>query len=335
MRTNLLDRAIMIITGLLLLALSGPGMAGVYKCVDAKQRTFYQDKPCQEMTAARLPNSLSKIAGEEESRAFFWKASNDKGTLYLLGSLHFGAPSLFPLPQLVNNAFNHADVLVVEADINNQAGKDMALSMAGKGRYADNSKLEDHIKKVTWNKTVELANQLGLDEESLHPLKPWLAALALTAQSLVKEGFNPELGIDKTLLQQAQGKKPVMELESVEDQINLFDQFSDQEQEQVLLFTLQELTHGRELHQSIVNAWKKGDAEAMDLIVRQSFDSSQLGAHLMKVFLLDRNERMANSLQNMANDGRTYFAVIGAGHLGGEKGILKLLEQKGFTITQP
>ena len=73
----------------------------------------------------------------------------------------------------------------------------------------------------------------------------------------------------------------------------------------------------------------------MDLIVRQSFDPGQIGSKLYKTFLIDRNERMANRLVDLANDGRTYFVVIGADHLGGEKGILKLLGQKGFTVTQP
>jgi uncharacterized protein YbaP (TraB family) len=157
----------------------------------------------------------------------------------------------------------------------------------------------------------------------------------LTALAYHQEGYNADWDIDKSIIRQAQGKKTVMELENLQDQINLLDQFSDQDQEQILLHALQESSRGHEYHQGIVDAWKRGDAEAMDLIVRQSFDPGQSGSKLFQALILDRNERMANKLMDLANDGRIYFVVVGAGHLGGAKGIIKLLEQKGFAITQP
>ena len=320
---------------LLTLSISFPVVADLYKCVDIKNRTFYQDMPCQDMTLEKLPFNLTKTPGEGDERAFFWKATNGKGVLYLLGSLHFGAQSLYPLPQMVNDAFNRSDVLVVEVDINNLSTKELAGGLSGKGRYADKGRLEDHIKRITWNKTVELANKLELNDELLSPVKPWLAALMLNAQALKREGYNAEQGIDNFYTQQAQGKKPVMQLESEDDQINLMDQLSDLEQEQILINTLQELNRSPENHKGIIDAWKKGDAEAMDLIVRQNVDTGKLGSKLFNIFFVDRNERMANRLMDLSNDGRSYFVVVGSGHLCGEKGILKLLEQKGFAVTQP
>jgi uncharacterized protein YbaP (TraB family) len=323
------------VTGLLALAFVHPAVGGLYKCVDSQNRTYYQDMPCQEMKAERLSGSLATIAGKEEMGDFFWKATKGKDTLYLLGSLNFGAKALFPLPERVTDAFDGSDVVVVEADINTLGIEEMANLLHDKGHYTDNGKLEDRIKPFTWKKTLELANKVGLDEQDLHTLKPWLAALRLTALAYKQEGYSAELGIDKSIIRQAQGKKTVMELENVQDQINSLDQLSDQDQEQVLLHALQESSHGRDYRQGIVDAWKRGDAEAMDLMVRQGFDPGQGGSKLFQALILDRNERMANKLADLANDGRAYFAVVGAGHLGGAKGIIKLLEQKGFAITQP
>jgi len=335
MRFSLFSLARITIVFLSILAISLPAVAGLYKCVDRQNRTYYQDKPCQEMISEKLPFTLAKTPSESDERAYFWKATSGKSVLFLLGSLHFGTQSLYPLPQMVNDAFNRSDVLVVEVDINNLSSKGMTDGWSGRGRYADKSKLEDHIKRITWNKTLELANRLELNDELLLPVKPWLAALMLNAQALKREGYNAEQGIDSFFTQQAQGKKTVMELESEGDQINLLDQLSDLEQEQMLLHTLHELNRSPENHKGIIEAWKKGDAEAMDLFVRQSFDNGQLGSKLFNIFFVERNERMANRLINLSSDGRTYFVVVGSGHLCGEKGILKLLEQKGFAITQP
>ena len=324
-----------VISGLLATAVAAPVWADLHKCVDKQNRTYYQDKPCQEMSSAKLSGSLSRMGAKEEAKAFFWKATDQKGTLYLLGSMHFGGQSPFTLPQMVNDAFKASDVLVVEADIETLSEKELANGLQGKGRYADNTKLEDHVKPITWKKTLELGNQLGINEEALLPLKPWLAALILTTKSLNKQGYTVETGVDKSLIAQAQGKKPVVELENTEAEIDLIDRFSDQEQEQMLLHALQKLSRGGENQKNGIDAWKDGDAEAMELVVRQSFDSGQLGSKLYKVFLPDRNERMANRLADLAKDGRTYFIIVGADHFGGQSGILKSLEDKGYDIAQP
>jgi uncharacterized protein YbaP (TraB family) len=165
------------VAGLLALACVHPAMGGLYKCVDRQSRTYYQDMPCQEMTAARLSGNLATMSGKEETGDFFWKATKGKDTLYLLGSLNFGAKSLFPLPERVTEALDGSDVVVVEADINTLDIEEMAALLHDKGHYTDNGKLEDRIKPFTWKKTLELANTLGLDEQELHAVNPGLLPL--------------------------------------------------------------------------------------------------------------------------------------------------------------
>jgi len=56
---------------------------------------------------------------------------------------------------------------------------------------------------------------------------------------------------------------------------------------------------------------------------------------LFKALFTDRNIAMANKIDELLVDGRTYFVVVGAAHLAGEQGILKLLETKSYKISQP
>ncbi len=325
----------LIFSGLLALAFLLPAEAAVYKCTDKTGRIYYQDKACQDLIAERLTGGLANIAGKEEKRAFFWKATGEKGTLYLLGSLHLGDQSLYPLPQMVTDAFAASDVVVVEADLLDDSKKELMDALKDRGRYTEKGNLEAHVKPVTWNKTVDMGKRLGFNEEMLRPLKPWLAALILHAESQKQAGYSPEFGVDHAFLKESQGKKPVLEMENLEEQANMFEALSDLEQEQLLLQTLRELGRAPDVYRDAIEAWKQGDAEAMDLVVRHAFDSGPIGERLFKSFYADRNERMANRLKEMAGDGRTYFVVVGAGHLGGESGMLKLLQDKGFKITQP
>jgi len=310
--------------------------AGVYKCTDAKNRVHYQDKPCQELTAAKLSTHLSQLGEASENHYFLWKAASEKGVVYLLGSLHFGTQDMYPLPEGIMDAFSAADVLVVEANVQNQGSSgEVARQLASKGVYVDGSSLEDHVKPATWRKLNELAKRLGVKDEVLRLQKPWLAALTLTGQALKQAGFREELGVEQAFIKEAGAKKPILEMESVEQQIKLFDEFSAQEQEQMLLQSIQDLARGPEIFKNIADAWRKGDAEAIDLITRQSFDSGPVAAKLFKVLFADRNIAMTNKIDELLADRRTYFVVIGAGHIAGEQGILKLLETRGYRITQP
>jgi len=332
---NKFDLAGFMVAGLLALAFLSPAEAGVYKCTDANKRTFYQDKPCQDLIATRLPDWLTSLAGREEEQAFLWKAVGDKGTLYLLGSLHYGTQSMYPLPQMVMDAFGASNVLVVEADLWNVGDKERNALLKGKGRYSDRDSLEAHVKPVTWLKVGEVGKKLGFHKEELGKFTPWLTAIVLTDESLKQAGYTPDLSVEQTFIRESQGKKPIMELEKVEDQVKTFEAFSSLEQEQLLLQSLNELARAPDIYKNTADAWKHGDAEAMDMLVRQSYDFGDASSKLFKMFYEDRNERMVNALKEMANDGRTYFVVVGAGHLGGERGMLRLLEGKGFKITQP
>lgn len=334
-KTHTFDLTRLIAVVLLVIACVPPAYAGLFKCTDEHNRIYYQDKPCQDLISTRLPSSLAGLAGKEEERAFLWKAASDKGTLYLLGALQYGTQSLYPLPQIVMDAFNNSSVVVVEANLDNFDEKERAAVLKGKGRYEDKTTLETHVKPVTWSKTVEMGKKLGINEEVLNQYTPWMAALLLTAESLKQAGYSADLGLIQTFTKESQGKKPVMELENVEEQIKTLDGLSNLEQEQLLLQTLQDLGRAPDIYRNKADAWKKGDVEAMDMLTRQSYDTGQTSEALFKTFYEDRNERMANRLQDLASDEKSYFVVVGAGYLGGDQGLLKLLQDKGFKVTQP
>lgn len=331
--TPLLRR--LIVPAVLACAFVAPAQGALYKCMNANNRVIYQDRPCQDMVSATLPERLAGLAGQESGHPFMWKAAADKSAIYLMGALHFGVQDMYPLPRSVMEAFNASQALVVEADIAGKNAEEEAKKLVDKGQYADKTGLEDHVKPATWRKLLSVAKSLNVAEEALRPLKPWLAMLALNAQAMKQWGFSDELGLDKSFLKEAGGRIPIMQMESAEGQAKLFEELSQQEQEQMLIQALNDLSNGKKTFDDILDAWKKGDAEAMDIVMRQSFDNGPVGAKLYKLLVTDRNAAMTEKLVELAKDGRTYFVVVGAGHLGGDAGMLKLLEGKGYTITQP
>jgi len=310
--------------------------AGIHKCLNEQNKVFYQDKPCQDLTTANLPSHLVQ-PGEPNRQQFLWKATSlsSKGEAYLLGSLHFGTKEMYPLPPKITDAFNVSDVLVVEADLQSAQANDAVKKALAEALYPEGVSLEENVKPGTWRKLLAVAQKLGIPEARLRQQKPWLAALTITIQSLAKSGFDPAMGIDKAFVKDAGAKKPILQLESAEAQLKLLQALNGLEQEQWLIQALLDADKGPALFQEVADAWQKGDAEAMDMIVRRSFDTSPTSVKLFQLFFSERNASMAKKIEEMTTDGRRYFFVIGAGHLGGEQGIVKLLEAKGFRVEQP
>ena len=191
------------------------------------------------------------------------------------------------------------------------------------------------MKPGTWTRLLAAAKRLDVAEATVRQLKPWMASLILTQRALDTAGVDADMGIDKAFVKDASTKKPIMQIETAARQLQLLQSLNDDEQEQWLLQTISEADKAGARYGELADAWKKGDADTMDWIVHRSFDNNPISINLYKRFFTDRNVAMADKINELLQEGRKYFFVIGAGHLGGEMGIIKLLEAKGFRIEQP
>ncbi|MGZ8247837.1 TraB/GumN family protein [Methylomagnum sp.] len=323
---------------LLLLSLSvapALGQAGVYKCLDANNKVFYQDKPCKELTSTGLPPALAKLAPAENRPMLLWKLTQPNRALYLMGSLNYGAADMYPLPESVMDAFTESKVLVVSKELD--AGTDPAAAggfLVAKGSYTDGSSLSNHIKPVTWQKTVELAKSLNLTEESINSLRPWMAALRLKNAALKQARLDDKLSVDKTFVKAGETLKPILELDPLEERIKHYEALTDAEQEQVLIRALYEADLKNEYFKSLVEAWKKGDADALAYSQRHSSDALPKSEKMLQDKNQAQSEAMAEKVAEMVADGRTYFVILDARRLVGEKGIVALLRAKGFQANQ-
>ncbi|MEW6002624.1 MAG: TraB/GumN family protein, partial [Nitrospirota bacterium] len=177
-----------------------------------------------------------------------WKVQSETATLYLLGSIHFLKKEYYPLNKEIEDAFSKADVLVVEANINDMGQIDI-LKFAESAFYPDNETLEKNVSRETFEYVQKASGRLGIPLELVNRQRPWLLALTLTSFELIKSGFDPDYGLDKYFLSKTRGKKKILELESLDYQINLLSSFSDKEQELFLLYTLKDLdVLGREVN---------------------------------------------------------------------------------------
>lgn len=308
--------------------------ADVYKCFDKKNKIFYQDRPCQDLTSAQLPPELSRSADSTNAAHFLWKASSVQGTIYVMGALPYGEKDMYPLPEVITEALSGSDVLIVGANIAALPEAELLSVAANQGTYPDNSGLSEHVKAATWEKVLKVSKMLGVAEETVRTQKPWMASLSLMRLAAKQAGYTPEFSVDKMVVKDAQMRKPIIQLDSVDEQAKLLDGLSEIEQEQILLQSLNEIERGDEYFKSMAEAWTNGDTSGVELAMRRRSDSLPAADKLIKVLLTDRTAAMAEKIADLAADGRTYFVVLEAGYLVGEHGFLKHLQSKGFKLSQ-
>ena len=269
----------------------------------------------------------------QDQKSFLWKVTSDDNTVYVLGSLHMMRPQDYPLNKCIEDAFNKSDVLSVEANINDTTQLDLE-NLLEKALYPENETLEDHVSRETYETIEKETGRLGLPLMLVQRQKPWFLALSLTSMELLNMGFNPSYGIDMHFLSQASGKKKIVELESIEYQFNLLSDFSDDEQEAFLLYSLEEIHILKQEMASIIDAWKRGDAKALESIMAESTSGNIDMSTVLEKLIYGRNRRMVDKIEGYLEKDKPYFVIVGAGHLVGKKGIINLLKERGYTVEQ-
>ncbi len=291
--------------------------------------------PVRFFCAVLLLASLTLAHGgsAESGRHFLWKVQSKTSTLYLLGSIHFLKQENYPLHAAIEQAFAQSSFLVVEADTSD-VGKLNTNRLLGKALYPENDSIRNHLTPETYELLVKETGKVGLSPEVAARQRPWFLALTLEALELVKLGFDPGYGIDSYFLSRAQGSKKVLELEGIEEQIDLLSGFAEKEQELFLLYTLKDLRILADEVTRLVNAWSTGDTSGMESIITRAVRQDRRLEPVFKKLLDDRNKRMASTIEGYLGRSGNYFVVIGAAHLIGDKGIVTLLKNKGYTVEQ-
>ena len=269
----------------------------------------------------------------QSQKSFLWKVQSRTSTVYVLGSVHFAKKDIYPLNQKIEDAFDQSDSLVVEANVNDINKIDIQKLME-QAVYPENDTLEKHVSSETLESLKKETGGLGIPFELLNRQKPWFVAMTLVSLETIKLGLDPHLGIDKYFLSKAEGKKKILELESMDYQVSLLSGFSDKEQELFLISTLKDLNiMGQEVNQ-LTQAWMSGDTKSMESILMRSILEDNRLSPIFEKLIFERNRRMVTKIEDFLRTKETYFVIVGAGHLVGNQGVVELLRGKGYPIKQ-
>jgi uncharacterized protein YbaP (TraB family) len=281
--------------------------------------------------AIALLASLPAAAGH----SFLWKATGKGGlggVVYLAGSVHMLSQDYYPLNAAVESAFKDSDLLVEEVDLNEMLAPASQMQTLMRGMLPAGQSLDKLLTPATLALVNKFTAGLGVAAQPLKLFKPWMLAIAIEGLELQKSGFDPNLGLDKHFFDLAQSQgKTVQGLETVEYQISRFDEMGMEQQDRFLGDTLKELDTEKASVSRLADAWKSGDAPAVEKIVLADLKSD---AAMYQRLLVDRNRNWLPTLEALFSRRGHAFVVVGAAHLVGPDGLLQMLKAKGYTVEQ-
>lgn len=255
-----------------------------------------------------------------------WKVTRPGGgTMYLGGSVHALRKSDYPLPVPYERAFDASSRLVFESDP--KAGSREVKELIRAGTYSKGDALKNHVDPRTYAYIRRFFGLVNVPETEFAKYRPWLLNVMLSSPSYE----NWQLGVERFLERRAAEKsKPMSGLESAKEHNAVFVDLNDRESEALLLILFINAAHeGSSV--SMINAWRRGDAETVHRLFVDSFqDFPSLARHLVDV----RNQNWLPKIDGYLRSGKTYFVVVGAGHTGGPNGLLALLKARGCKIEQ-
>jgi uncharacterized protein YbaP (TraB family) len=267
-----------------------------------------------------------------ESRATLWKVQGDHNSVYLLGSIHVLSKQAYPLKPVLEHAFDDANQVVFEIDLTRFTRKSFKEEFSRTAYYPPGQSLS---KKLT-PRTIELLNSIlplyGWSLQKVEHVKPWFLAEALSSRTLEMAGFSDQYGIDLYFYRKAKAAgKPVLGLETLRDQAEIFDRFNDEQNEQYLLSTLSGLPAYAEMIRQLVSAWRNGDVESLDRLLNQD-KRADPATH--DVLFSRRNSKWLPEIERFAHGDANYLIIVGAGHLVGEDGVVAQLRRAGYSVQQ-
>ncbi|WP_413060297.1 TraB/GumN family protein [Sphingomonas carotinifaciens] len=272
---------------------------------------------------AQSSPTQTKAAGDADPA--LWVVKDADTTVYLFGTIHVLKPGLSWFDEAVKTAFDKSGELVLEMVQPDPAA--MQQIVATTGINPTGPTLTEQLPEAKRPAYLKALTEAGLPSAAFDRMKPWLAAVSLSLMPIQKLGYDASNGPETVLASAAKSaNKPVIGLETAEQQIGYFNGLSQPAQMQFLVSTVDELPEAGKTMATMVDNWSHGDPEALAKTMNESLKDSP---EVAKVLLTERNARWAKWIANRMNKPGTVFVAVGAGHLAGPDSVQAQLARAG------
>lgn len=264
------------------------------------------------------------VQAQTESKSLLWKIEGDSvQTSYLYGTIHLLPQEAFEIHENVSNAFDAAEQIVLEIDMDDPM---MQMKMMQNASMKGETTLDQLFSDEDYSAISEaLKETVGIGLEGVNKMKPFVIASMLISNLIEGTPASYEM----TFVQMAREKElEIVGLETVESQMAIFDKIPYEEQARDVVDMVQNEEATRAEFAAMVKAYKEEDLQGLYDLIESYADT----AAEMNELIIKRNHNWIPVIGELVKD-KVCFIGVGAGHLGGEKGVISLLRNAGYVVT--
>ncbi len=261
-----------------------------------------------------------------------WELHGRHNTVYLLGSIHVLRPADYPLAPAVMQAYARARSLVMEIDLEDLDAAQVQADLLGSATLPDGETLPQILGPERYAEATGLAHGVGVELSRFDGFAPWFAAEAISELQLAGLGFDPKSGVEMYFVDRARADgKPVAGLETLQDQIALFQSMTMAAQADYLLASLEEARDLPREAGDMVHAWQHGDTAwfAAELKTEAQRDPA-----FYRSVLAARNRKWVPQIEKLLEGDADCLVIVGTLHLVGSNSVIDLLKRDGIAATQ-
>jgi len=269
-------------------------------------------------------------------KSLLWEISG-KGIKksYIFGTIHMIGEEDFFLTEATQKAIAKCKKMVMEIDMSQAMQTSMKLltlaPMKGGKKLSDLLEDEDYqLVKNYFTKEAKSAEAKLMPFSLTETWKPMLLQSFLY-QDMIEGTMK---AYEMELLSIGTEQKMTFEgLETVEDQMNIFEKIPYSDQAKALVELIKDIKKGNDSGKAefkkLVDMYKMQDVDGMvEMSSEEFFESMENGEAEL---LTNRNKKWIPKIVTMSKQKATFYAV-GAAHLGGQNGVLRLLMKEGYKV---
>ncbi len=262
-------------------------------------------------------------APEENSLLWEIKGPGQSRPSYLFGTIHLICPADFSLSDSLKAVVARTQQVALEVDMDDPA---MMASMMKTMNMADGNGLKTLASEGEYVKLNRFfRDSVGVSLAMFEKVKPFILMGPLFNAVLSCQPQSYEMELIGLANKQ---KTEVIGLETMDEQMALFDSIPYRDQIKMILTMIDSLPKARQEFRDLVSLYKSQKVNDLYQMTMKS-DYGMEGNE--EILLFDRNKKWIPRIQKIMAEKPTLFAV-GAAHLGGERGVISLLRQEGYKV---
>lgn len=262
-----------------------------------------------------------------EESSLLWKITGPdmESESYLFGTMHLIEKEYFLFPKKLQKLVSKTDQLVMEiAGLPNQMDA-MKYVMLDEGSFFDffNEAQTDTI--LRWAK-AEFKMEEPAFRAAFSKMKPFVIVQMATQVQFMGKTESYEMTFDEIAKEH---EIPMKGLETIEQQMSFFDELTDEQQVEMVMAGIRDAEESIETMREMQQTYVSQNVDALYQMINE--DDGVISEEQAK-FLDNRNANWIPQIKELIKSTNSFIAV-GAGHLGGPNGVIRLLEKGGYTLT--